>query len=294
MTTVAYDRPVKDLIDELSATGHVTHASFQKTSVTLHHNAGRLSHEGVLNVWKTRPASAHFDVDAAGAVAQYVDVHEYAWAVGDRDGNEHSISIEMCNSTLSPKWEVSETTWKSAARLAGWLFFNVVKARPSSTNFHQHKYWSSTDCAGPYIGSVWSQVLTETQKWYDYFRNLDPRKPTPTWVSPTEWTRDDVKHFQSFLETTADGKWGPNTDVRAMAFRAVAYDKVPASESQIRLVQYIVDVTPDGIYGPITRAAVKNNVMKAQSIFHVTIDGIWGPNTDDHFLRFRKEWLGKY
>lgn len=293
MTTVAYDRPVKDLIDELSATGHVTHASFQKTSVTLHHNAGRLSHEGVLNVWKTRPASAHFDIDASGAVAQYVDVHEYAWAVGDRDGNEHSISIEMCNSTLSPKWEVSETTWKAAARLAGWLFAKEVKARPSASNFFQHKHWSSTDCAGPYIGSIWSQVLAEAQKAYDYFMSLDPRKPTPVYVK-TEWTRADVEKMQPLVGTDGDGDWGPRTDIRAMAFRAVANPKVPASEAQIILVQRILKVADDGVVGPITKAAVEARVRKLQPIFHVTSDGDWWSNTDDHFLRFRKEWLGKY
>ena len=60
MTTIAYDKPVVDFIAQLSATGHVTHTAYKKTSVTLHHNGGRLSHQGVLNVWKVRPASAHF------------------------------------------------------------------------------------------------------------------------------------------------------------------------------------------------------------------------------------------
>lgn len=290
MTTIAYDRPVKDLIDELNATGHVTHASFKKTSVTLHHNAGRLSHEGVLNVWKTRPASAHFDVDAAGAVAQYVKVNEYAWAVGDRDGNEHSISIEMANSTLAPAWEVSETTWKSAARLAGWLFAKVVGARPSSSNFFQHEHWAATSCAGPHIDKVWSQIMAEAQKAYDAFRGTT--RP-PTWWHH-DFSVDEVRSFQRLLETTDDGKWGANTDVRAMAFRAVASPKVQASPSQIRLVQYIVDVTPDEIAGPITMAAVKAHTKLAQKIFHVTQDGIWGANTEAHFQDFRSEWLNRF
>lgn len=169
MTVIAYDKPVKDLIDELSATGHVTHTAYTKKSVTLHHNAGRLSHEGVLKVWQTRPASAHFDVDAVGAVAQYVKVNEYAWATGNTTGNRESISIEMANSTLSPEWGVSETTWKSACRLAGWLFAKVVKARPSASNFFYHHHWYATACAGPYMDKVYSQALAEAQRWYDYF-----------------------------------------------------------------------------------------------------------------------------
>ncbi|MFI8895792.1 N-acetylmuramoyl-L-alanine amidase [Streptomyces paradoxus] len=172
--TIPYDCPVADFIDELSATGHVTHISYKKTSVTLHHNAGRLSHQGLLDVWKVRPASAHFDVDAAGAVAQYVKVHEYAWAVGNTVGNQRSISIEMANKTLAPNWKVGEVTWKNAARLAGWLFAEVVGERPSRSNlFYQH-HWSSTVCAGPHMDQIYDEVLASAQLAYDYFKDAHP------------------------------------------------------------------------------------------------------------------------
>jgi len=169
MTTISYDKPVEDFIAQLDDTKHVTHTSYKKTSVTLHHNGGKLSHQGILDVWKTRAASAHFDVDSSGAVAQYVRVGEYAWAVGNTVGNESSISIEMCNATLAPSWTVSDVTWKSAARLAAWLFAHVVGARPSATNLHYHHFWSSTDCAGPYMDTIYTKVLTEAQHQYDIF-----------------------------------------------------------------------------------------------------------------------------
>jgi hypothetical protein len=184
MTTIAYDLPVKDLIAGLNATGHVTHRSYAKKSVTLHHNGGRLSHEGVLNVWKTRPASAQFDIDKAGAAAQYVKSSEYAWAVGNTTGNIETISIEMCNLTTAPKWLVDPVTWKAAARLAGWLFANVIdsKPRPSMSNLHYHHFWKSTDCAGPYMDTVYPQVLAEAQQWYDHFSNppviIPPKEDT--------------------------------------------------------------------------------------------------------------------
>lgn len=179
MTTINYDLPVKDLIAGLDATGHVTHTSYKKTSVTIHHNGGRLSHEGVLEVWKTRPASAHFDADSKGAIAQYVRVHEYAWATGNTTGNIGSVSVEMCDLTLAPDWVVAEGTWKAAARLAGWLFVHVIEGapRPSSANLHYHHFWKSTDCAGPYMDKVYSQLLAETQRWYDHFKS--PAAPAP-------------------------------------------------------------------------------------------------------------------
>lgn len=167
MTTIGYDRPVKDLISGLDATGHVTHTKHRKTMVTLHHNGGVLSHEDVLNVWRVRPASAHFNVDSAGTVAQYVRTDEYAWACGNTTGNQTSISIEMCNQSGPPGWVVGDATWKSAARLAGWLFARVIGTRPTSSNLVRHKYWSATACAGPFIDQVYGQMLQIAQQTYD-------------------------------------------------------------------------------------------------------------------------------
>lgn len=181
--TIAYDLPVKNLIDPLSATGHVTHTKHRKSKVTLHHNGGRLSHEGVLQVWQVRPASAHFDFDVLGDCAQYVDIVEYAWATGSTDGNVASISIEMCNLTLGPEWAVPEITWKRAARLTGWIHARVFGWRPTRESVVVHSYWSSTSCAGPYIDGVYNQILAIAQSSYDAFA----RGQTPEGDDDLSW-----------------------------------------------------------------------------------------------------------
>ena len=112
----------------------------------------------------------HFDVDAVGAVAQYVKVNEYAWSVGNTVGNERSISIEMANATLAPAWTVAEATWKDAARLAGWLFAKVIGERPSKSNLFYHHHWSPTD-ARPAHGEVYDKVLAAAQEAYDHFKD---------------------------------------------------------------------------------------------------------------------------
>lgn len=202
MSTINYDKHVTDLIDELSDTGHVTHRSYKKTSVTLHHNAGRLSHQGVLNVWKTRPASAHFDIDRNGSVAQYVKVNEYAWAVGNTEGNMRSISIEMANSKLSPSWEVGEETWRSAARLAGWLFAKVIGKRPSKDNFFYHHHWYQTSCAGPFMDKIYTDVLNEAQSSYDYF--VDGKSGSSHHSSK--------KSLSQLASEVINGEWGNGSD----------------------------------------------------------------------------------
>lgn len=219
MAKIAYDKPVKDLISELNATGHVTHSKHRKDMVTLHHNGGRLSHEGVLNVWKTRPASAHFDVDGKGAVAQYVNVNEYAWATGSTNGNQRSISIEMANATLGPNWTVANATWQSAARLAGWLFARVIGDRPTKDNLVVHHHWKSTLCAGPFIDAYYNKILSMTQTAYDSFtKSSSSSNPNPKPKPPTG--RFSVSDLATQVLA---GHWGIQPD-RERRLKAAGYD----------------------------------------------------------------------
>lgn len=218
MTTINYDLPVKDLIAQLDATGHVTHRSYRKTSVTIHHNAGRLSHEGVLQVWRARPASAHFDVDGSGAVAQYVRVNEYAWAVGSRLGNESTISIEMANSTLGPNWEIAPATLQNVGRLAGWLFAFIIKERPSTANLFPHYKWTSTACPGPSGRVHFGEIIAEAQKWYDNFTNSAHPSPTPPVVPAPQYKSNEVIAAEVW-----QGVWGSGNERKSRLLQA-GYD----------------------------------------------------------------------
>lgn len=266
MTTIAYDQSIEDLIAGLDDTGHITHSKWKKTSVTFHHNGGRLSHQGVLNVWKTRPASAHFDVDAYGAVAQYAEVHTYAWATGNTRGNQTSISIEMCNKTLAPDWEVSETTWKAAARLAGWLFVHVIGEAPTRDNVLFHHDWLATACAGPSMDKVYSDLLAEVQSAYNAFKGgstpVSPKAPSGS----AEWTmgpkvakalQDRAKspgrhdgYFDS--QDVANKKYYPNvTCMRYVASRSAR------GSVGMRAVQRMIGVHADGFGGPRTNKVLQ-------------------------------------
>lgn len=222
--TIKYDRTVSNLIDELSETGHVTHTAFKKKSVTLHHNAGRLSHQGVLKVWQTRPASAHFDVDGSGAVAQYVKVNEYAWAAGSKQGNQESIHIEMANATLAPRWTVAEATWRGAARLAGWLFAKVIGEKPSKTNFFYHSHWSATACAGPFMDGIYERVLKAAQDAYESFKKPvgKPSNTTP------------AKNLKAVAEDVIEGKYGDGPErVRKLLAKGYNPEKVQDEVNKI-------------------------------------------------------------
>ena len=206
MATIAYDQPVRDFIHALNLTGHVTNTAYRKTHVTLHHNGGRLSHEGILDVWRSRPASAHFNVDGAGTVGQFVKVNEYAWATGSTQGNMASISIEMCNRSLAPDWDVSETTWSSAARLAGWLFARVIGERPRPGTLVRHKLWTPTACAGPSVDRQYDKILTLSQHYYDLFTGVIEEEEPVTWEQYLEYaTRYNLFHFRRNGNKFSDG-----------------------------------------------------------------------------------------
>lgn len=259
--TINYDQAVKDLIDELNRTSHVTHVAYRKTSVTLHHNAGRLSHEGVLNVWRTRPASAHFDVDRYGRIAQYVKVNEYAWAAGNREGNMRSIHIEMANSSLAPTWAVADVTWKAAARLAGWLFARVIGARPTRDNFFYHSHWTATACAGPFMDRLYVQVLEEVQRNYDRFK-----RPAPVTSTPPK------KTIAQIASEVIDGKWGNGVD-RKERLKKAGYDFQTVQNEVNRLLKG----------NPRPKPRRKSNTTIAKEV----IDGKWG-NGDDRRTRLEK------
>jgi hypothetical protein len=261
MTTIGYDQPVADYIERLDATHHVTHESFTKKKVTLHHNGGNLTHDGILTTWKTRPASAHFDVDAKGKVAQYVRVNEYAWATGSTLGNEESISIEMADATFAPNWEVSETTWKAAARLAAWLFAHVIKARPNASNLLPHRHWSATDCPGPYVIKHFNEILVECQKQYDAFMD---GKPAHTPPPPSKKTIVEIAH-----EVLA-GKWGNGPD-RTHRLLVAGYDP--------NAVQAEVNRESRG-----TGSTAKKSIVE---IAHEVREGKWG-NGDDRIARLTR------
>lgn len=252
---ISYDKPVADYIDRLSATGHVTHIEYRKTSVTFHHNGGRLSLDGLLKVWETRAASAQFGVDGGARVGQYVKANEYAWACGNTEGNQKSIHIEMANSTLSPDWQVSEVTWREACRLAGWLFARVIGARPTPETVHVHHDWKPTTCAGPFVDSIRTRMFSEVSRWYDFFANENSANP----VGPSK------KSVAQVADEVIAGQWG-NDPERSSRLTSAGYDAAAVQSAVNAKLR-------SGSSSPSTRKSVS-------TIADEVIAGDWGNGTD--------------
>lgn len=63
--------------------------------------------------------SAHFIIGLEGEIIQCIPLDEVAWAIGTKDGNYTSISIECCHPDSTGKF--TDATYESLVRLVSWL-----------------------------------------------------------------------------------------------------------------------------------------------------------------------------
>lgn len=125
--------------------------------------------------------------------------------------------------------------------------------------------------------------------------------PSPAPMIPSKPPRDipKVKAIQAALEATADGQWGPDTDLRAMTIRTAARmflgwpSNIPGN-FDVRFAQRIINTKDDGIFKQHSIAALRVAVKKLQAALGVGVDGQWGPQTDGTFLTVRLQQLNNY
>lgn len=125
-----------------------------------------------------------------------------------------------------------------------------------------------------------------------------PPAPAPVPAKPKP-DRAKTKRVQGLLKLTADGKWGKDTDSRAMFMRAAArakvgYPKNVGTLTNARLVQQIIGTSVDGVWGPKSQAALVAWVRRFQTAIGTGSDGDWGPSTENVFQTVRKQNLNNF
>lgn len=147
--------------------------------IVLHHNAGRLSIQECWNVWQTRKASAHYQVDSNGRIGQLVWDRDTAWHAGNWDANTTSIGIEHANNHVGNPWTISDATLENGAHLVAALCRYYKLGRPQwGKNVFGHKHFAATGCPGEIAGSQNSRYMQRAQYWYDHMTS--GKTPAPT------------------------------------------------------------------------------------------------------------------
>ena len=135
--------------------------------IVLHHNAGNLSIDGCWNVWQTREASAHYQVDANGRIGQLVNDCDTAWHAGDWAANCSSIGIEHADISSSP-WRISDATLDNGAHLVAALCRYYGLGRPEyGRNVFFHSDFQATSCPASIAGTQRDAYLSRAGQWYD-------------------------------------------------------------------------------------------------------------------------------
>lgn len=138
--------------------------------IFVHHMAGILTAEQCGNVFKTRPASAHYGVDKNARVGQYVKEEDTAWHCGNKAYNQRSIGIELSNDGgASTNWHVSDKVIAKAID----LIVDICKRNgikklnytgDLSGNLCMHKWVASTACPGGYLAGKFKYIAEQVNK----------------------------------------------------------------------------------------------------------------------------------
>lgn len=169
--------------------------------VVIHHNAGILSIDQIWNVWQTRQASAHYQVESGGRIGQLVFDRDTAWHAANSNINARSIGIEVSNSGgATADWPITNIAIEETAHLTAAICRLYKLGRPKSgTNVRFHREFTSTSC--PYHlapgGKYHNTLMDRAAYWYD--------NPTGAAGHATKEELDVdqadriIKHLQDFI-----------------------------------------------------------------------------------------------
>lgn len=144
-------------------------------SITIHHMAGILTAKQCVDYWNNnnRETSSHYGVGKDGKIAQYVSENHTAWTNGNQLSNRTSVTIETSNSTMAPKWEVSDLVLEKLI-----LLIHDIAVRNNLLPLikGQSLIWHSlvsnvyTECPGPYLMSKIDYIIERVNSMNEPFK----------------------------------------------------------------------------------------------------------------------------
>ena len=176
-----------------------------------HHNAGKLTIRGCYDVWQTRPASAHYQVQSDGKIGQLVWDRDTAWHAGNFAANTTSIGIEHADVSSNP-WAVSEACLDNGVHLVAAICKFYGLGRPTwGKNVFRHKDFSATACPASLAGSQPAAYMARAQSWYDHMTG-STSAPAPT-PAPAAKPAPATPNIDALADAVICGEYG-NGDER--------------------------------------------------------------------------------
>ena len=138
---------------------------------TIHHAAVVAPAENVAKNFQNaaREASSNYVIGSDGTIILSVPEENRAWTSGSSDNDHEAITVEVCNSTGSPEWKVSDAAMEAVINLGvdickryGLSGFTWTGNRYGTLTIH--KMFQATNCPGPYLESKMSYIAEEITK----------------------------------------------------------------------------------------------------------------------------------
>lgn len=203
------------------------------------------------NPSNTRAASFHYVVDDKECI-QTIPNNEVAYHSGNSNGNNSSLSLEICESGNREK------TIKNAVEVTVQI---LKKYGWNVSHLRQHKDWSGKDCPRILLHpeSLWNNFVNEVEK---RLNNSTPNKSNYTVNYCLEWQKFYNTSTKTKAPLTMDGKYGMKTENSLMSL--LYYIK------QGRQYKYCLEFQK--WYNKTTQTSAR-----------LSEDGLWGKNTERAF-----------
>lgn len=139
--------------------------------IAIHHMAGNLSIEtcGKMFAKASAQVSSTYGIGSDGRIGQYALESQRPWTTSSREIDYKAVTIEVANDGGAPNWHVSDKAMASLIELVADIckrnkIKEIVFTGDKTGNLIMHKWFSATDCPGPYLGSKFPYIASEVNK----------------------------------------------------------------------------------------------------------------------------------
>lgn len=141
------------------------------SKITIHHAAGVVTVESMSKIMRTpgRTVSWNYAIGNDGRIGGYIDEKYRAWTTSSRENDNVAITIEVSNSMNREPWSISEAAFKSLLNLCEDIcrrnnIRRINFTGNKSGNLTMHKWFASTGCPGPSLGSNFGYIANEINR----------------------------------------------------------------------------------------------------------------------------------
>lgn len=239
--------------------------------IIIHHWAG--TRGGVERLVQSKDAaSANYILlsEGGGTLIGSVPEEFRAWTSGSFEADRTSITIEVQNTSLAPKWEVSEGQVEIIARLLADVAKRYGWSSIDRSRLRGHREFAATACPGPFLYAKIPAIIKRAQEIFN--KKTAPKKEV-TKVKPKP-SKTPVKTSQKPLsvivlrrgvvatERVKNLQRGLNRVFPSYSKLSVDGSFGPATEKVVREFQRRSKLAVDGIVGPITQAELAKYSIK--------------------------------